>query len=211
MKRSAVPNTSEVNTMVFHYCRVSTKEQNLDRQVIALSGFKAADMVFADKMSGKNFERTEYQRMKATVSAGDEIVIEELDRLGRNKNDVKEELKWFKEHGVVVRVLDVPTTLMDFHGQDWIQDMVNNILIEVLGAIAEQERNKIHKRMMEGIAAKKARGEWDDYGRPEKKVDAKLFLELREKNKKGEVTVEECCSRLGISRATWYNRLRDVA
>lgn len=84
---------------------------------------------------------------------GDEILVEELDRFGRNKAEIKAELEWFKEHGIIVRVFDVPTTLMDFHGQDWIGEMVNNILIEVMGAMAEQERKKIRKRQAEGIAA----------------------------------------------------------
>ena len=194
--------------MTYHYCRVSTRDQHLDRQVAALSEYKEADKVYSDKVSGKNFERTGYQAMKSAVKAGDEVIVKELDRLGRNKDEVKKELEWFKSHGVTVRILDIPTTLIDFKGQDWVQDMINNILIEVLGAVAEQERKKIHDRMMEGLAAKKARGEWDDYGRPEKKIDEKLFSELREKNKKGTVTVVECCRQLGISRSLWYGRLR---
>ena len=197
--------------MIIHYYRVSSRYQNLDRQAMLLSNYKKADMVFADKASGKNFERDEYKRMKAVVKAGDELFIKELDRLGRNKEEIKEELKWFKEHGATVRILDVPTTLIDFRGQDWIQDMINNILIEVLGAVAEQERKKIHDRMMEGLAAKKARGEWDDYGRPKKKLDESVVSELREKNKKGLISVTECCKQLGISRTYWYSKLRESA
>lgn len=197
--------------MIYHYCRVSTKEQNLDRQLIALNGYKKADKVFSDKASGKNFERVAYQRMKDVVKDGDEVVVEELDRLGRNKEDVKLELKWFKEHGVIVRILDLPTTLYDFNGLEWVQDMVNNVLIEVLGAIAQQERDKIHKRMMEGIAAKKARGEWDDYGRPEKVIDRSMLHALHEKHKAGIFTVDECCRQLGISRGTWYKKVKEIA
>lgn len=197
--------------MIIHYYRVSSRDQNLDRQAMILSNYKKADMVFADKASGKNFERDEYKRMKAVVKAGDELFIKELDRLGRNKEEIKEELKWFKEHGVTVRILDVPTTLIDFRGQDWIQDMINNILIEVLGAVAEQERKKIHDRMMEGLAAKKARGEWDDYGRPKKRLNESAVSELREKNKKGLISVTECCKQLGISRTYWYSKLRESA
>ena len=192
--------------MIFHYCRVSTKEQNLDRQLVALNSYKPADRLFTDKVSGKNFERIGYQQMKDAVQSGDEIVIKELDRLGRNKEEIKKELEWFKQHGVVVRILDIPTTRIDFQGQDWIRDMINNILIEVLGAIAEQERKKIHDRMMEGLAAKKARGEWDDYGRPEKVIEPKTIEEMRKQISNGELTVTECCKALGISRTTWYNK-----
>jgi len=196
--------------MIYHYCRVSSVDQNLDRQILALSAYKKSDRVFADKVSGKNFDRVQYQLLKARVKRGDEVIIKELDRLGRNKDEVKEELKWFKESGVVVRILDVPTTLFDFKDQGWIQDMINNVLVEVLGAVAEQERNKIKRRQMEGIQAKKNRGDWDDYGRPQKEMDMESFQKFREKNKKGQATVAECCKALGISRGTWYNRMRGM-
>lgn len=197
--------------MIYHYCRVSTKDQKLDRQIDALDAYKPSDLTFSDKMSGKNFDRTEYQRLKEVVKHGDEVIVKELDRFGRNKEEIKAELKWFKDHGVVVRILDIPTTLIDFQGQEWLWDMINNIMIEVIGAIAEQEREKIHRRMMEGIAAKKARDDWDDYGRPEKKIDEDLFTELRGKQQSGELSVAKCCEQLGISRGTWYNRLKDSA
>ena len=195
--------------MIYGYARVSAKEQCLDRQFQALAQYKALDKVFSDKQSGKDFAREQYQAMKVALAPGDEIVVKELDRLGRNKEEVKAEIEWFKAHGIAIRILDVPTTLMDFQGQDWIQDLVNNILIEVLGSIAEQERLKIRKRQAEGIAAKKARGDWDNYGRPKKEIVD--FQIIREKQKKGEMTVKECCRQLGISKATWYSRLKEVA
>lgn len=197
--------------MIYHYCRVSSTDQNLDRQLKALAAYKVADKVFTDKASGKDTERDAYQEMKRTVRAGDEVIIKELDRLGRKKSDIKDELQWFKAQSVTVRVLDVPTTLFDFGDQTWIQDMVNNVLIEVLGSVAEQEREKIKRRQAEGIAAKRMRPDWSDYGRPEKHIDENTMSEFREKIKKGDMTVSECCDKLGISRATWYNRIRKVA
>ena len=197
--------------MIYHYCRVSSKEQNLARQLAALSEYMKADAVFADKESGKNFDRTEYKKMKEAVKSGDVVVIKELDRLGRNKEDVKNELSWFKSAGVIVRILDIPTTLMDFKEQTWIQDLVTNILVEVLGAVAEQEREKIRRRQAEGIAAKRMRPDWKDYGRPQKEIDADVLQECVDKVKRGDSTVEECCKRLGISRSTWYSRLKEVA
>ena len=179
--------------MKYAYIRVSTKEQNLDRQMAAVSAYNP-DEVFADKQSGKNFDRPEYQRMKSLVARGDEVIIKELDRLGRNKDAVKEELRWFKEHGVIVRVLEIPTTLIDLQGQEWIGEMINNILIEVIAAIAENERNKIKQRQAEGIACAKEKGV--KFGRPEKNVEC-VQLE-------GE-TVQAACDRLGVSRAYWYN------
>ncbi len=109
--------------MIYHYCRVSSKEQCLDRQLEALSAYKPADKVFCDKQSGKNFDRKEYQNLKRSVLPGDEVIIKELDRLGRNKEEIKIELQWFKQNKVVVRILDIPTTLLDLHGQEWVADM----------------------------------------------------------------------------------------
>lgn len=201
--------------MIYHYCRVSSKDQNLDRQTAALSDYKIADEVFCDKQSGKNFDRAEYQAMKEIVVAGDEVIVKELDRLGRDKDAVKRELEWFKAHGVTVRSLDIPTTLMEVgDGQSWITDMLNNIMIEVIGAFAEQERNKIKQRQREGIeampvvggkrvSAKTGRG----FGRT--KLEIRDFEKILQKQKDGLMTVTECCERLGISRSTWSRRVRE--
>ena len=200
--------------MIYFYARVSSKDQNLARQLEAAKAYKNIDEVFCDKQSGKNFDRAEYLRLKSVVVFGDEVVVKELDRLGRDKEGIKEEIRWFKEHGVILRILDVPTTLIDFQGQDWIADMVNNILIEVLGAIAQQEREKTHRRQREGIdamevvngkrvSAKTGR----TYGRQTIEVGAD-FEKFLEKQKGGQMTVAECCKALGISRSTWYERAR---
>lgn len=198
--------------MIYHYCRVSSKDQNLARQIEALKAYKPADRVFCDKQSGKNFNREQYQEMKSIVVAGDEIIVEELDRLGRNKAEVKEELEAFKKAGVTVRMLDVPTTLSDFPGQEWIQDMVNGVLIEVLSAVAEQERKKIQKRQAEGInampvvngkrvSAKTGRG----FGREQLHIpQLEIYIKM---NRAGEMSAAECCRELGISRTTWYNKI----
>lgn len=202
--------------MIYFYARVSSKDQNLDRQLEAARAYKHIDRIFSDKQSGKNFDRPEYIIMKATVQSGDEVVIKELDRLGRDKEGIKEEIRWFKEHGVILRILDVPTTLIDFQGQDWIADMVNNILIEVLGAIAQNEREKTHRRQREGIDAmqvvngKKVSAKTGrTYGRQVVAADVD-FEKFLEKQKDGFMTVRECCKAIGISRATWYNRCKEV-
>lgn len=206
--------------MRYGYARVSARDQNLARQLAALRNYDPSltdDRIFTDKQSGKNFNREHYLKLKAILVSGDEVLVEELDRFGRNKVEIKAELEWFKEHGVIVRVFDVPTTLIDFHGQEWIGEMVNNILIEVLGAVAEQERRKIKKRQAEGIAAmpvvdgrkvstKTGRG----YGRPVCALDNGVFENLRQKQKDGLMTVDDCCRELGISRTTWYDRVRKV-
>ena len=143
--------------MIYAHIRVSAKDQNLARQIIAVKEYRPElldENIYADKQSGKNFERKEYLKLKAVLKPGDEVIIKELDRLGRNKKEIQKELAWFKEHGVIVRILNVPTTLIEYpEGQEWVMEMVNNILIEVLGAVAEQEREKILERQKEGIAA----------------------------------------------------------
>ena len=190
--------------------RVSTKDQNLARQIEAARKYGISDKnIYCDKISGRRKDRPEYEKLKAKLVPGDEVYFEELDRIGRDKALIKEELEWFKERGVIVRVMDVPTTLMEFpEGQSWVLEMVNNILIEVLGTIAEQEWKKIKKRREEGIAAmpvvdgrkvssKTGRG----FGREAVAVDLTL--------KAGE-TVVEACQRLGISRNTYYRKLREM-
>ena len=203
--------------MIYFYARVSTKGQNTDRQLEAAKDYPNIDEVFVDKQSGKNFERPAYEQLKATVVKGDEVIVKELDRLGRNKDGVKAELEWFKDHGVLVRILDIPTTLMVFpEGQSWVLEMVNNVLIEVMGSIAEQEREKILKRQKEGIAAmpvvngkKYSTKKGCAYGRKAIPLgdDFEKFLK---KQKDGLITVDECCKVLGIGRSTWYARVREV-
>ena len=146
--------------MIYGYMRVSTKTQNLNRQEDALLEFGVEkDNIFADKESGKNFDREKYQEMKSILKRNDVLVIKELDRLGRNKEMIKEELEYFKNNGIRVKILNIPTTLIDFpEGQEWVMDMVNNILLEVMSSIAEEERRKIKTRQAEGIAAAKAGG-----------------------------------------------------
>ena len=146
--------------MIYGYMRVSTKAQNLNRQEDALLEFGVEkDNIFADKESGKNFDREKYQEMKSILKRNDVLVIKELDRLGRNKKMVKEELEYFKNNGIRVKILNIPTTLIDFpEGQEWIMDMINNILLEVMSSIDEEERRKIKTRQAEGIAAAKAGG-----------------------------------------------------
>ncbi len=205
----------------YFYGRVSTKDQNLARQLESAKQYKDIDHVYTDKQSGKNFNRDGYQQMKAALEYGDEVVVHALDRLGRNKEAIKEELAWFKEHGVVVRILNVPTTLIEYpEGQEWLMEMVNNILIEVLGAFAEQERENIRKRQAEGIAAMpvdengrklstKPGKEGKTYGRKEKRPEN--FLEVLQRQRAGEITLKEALELTGLGRTRWYELAREVA
>ena len=145
-----------MESRVYGYARVSTRDQNLDRQLLALSeqGIQDRDII-ADKESGKDLDRKGYRLLKdGLLRRGDTLVIKSLDRLSRSKGDIKRELEHFRANGIRLKVLDLPTTMQDFpEGQEWIQDMVNNILIEVLSTIAEQERATIRRRQAEGPEA----------------------------------------------------------
>ena len=139
------------------YARVSTSEQNLDRQLQALSRYVEPDMIVTDKASGKNLSRPGYQSLKVGIGKlveGDTLYIKSLDRLSRNKEDLKKELQYFKDKGIKVKILDMPTTMTDFPAeQAWIGDMITNIMIEVLSSIAQNERETTRQRQLEGLAA----------------------------------------------------------
>lgn len=195
--------------MIYGYVRVSSKKQCEDRQLLSMGSYRdKIDRVFVEKQSGKNFDRPIYKEMKSLLQKGDEVVVHALDRLGRNKVEMKQEMEWFKEQGIRLRVLNVPTTLIDFQGQEWVGDMINNILCEVISSVAENERNEMIVRVKEGLVAKRERGDWDDMGRP--RIETTDFEKFLEKQKRGEITVTECCKQLGIGRRTWYNRLAEV-
>ena len=151
--------------IILGYGRVSSKDQNPDRQIESLKRYvpNVRD-IYIDKKSGKDFEREEYKKMKDRLRAGDTVYIHEFDRLGRNKEQILAELKDFKERGVTVRILNVPSTLSDFSalGNDDLQRSLiiamNNMLIEVLAIMAENERKTILRRQREGLEAAKKKG-----------------------------------------------------
>lgn len=156
-------------TKVMGYARVSSTGQKLDRQIIELKKYVPEENIVTDKQSGKNLDRPGYNALKGPLGLrrGDILIIKSLDRLSRNKQDMKQELLWFQENGIQLQVLDIPTTMIQLEkGQEWIREMVNNILIEVLSSIAEEERRTIRQRQKEGIAAARATGK--KFGRPQK-------------------------------------------
>lgn len=181
------------------YARVSSKEQNLDRQIDALKKYVPEDNIIIDKASGKNLNREGHQALKGALGLrqGDTLFIKSLDRLSRNKTDIKQELQWFREKGISLKALDLPTTMVQIgEGQEWIGEMINNILIEVLSSIAEEERRTIKQRQREGIEAAKARGL--KFGRPDKGFpDAWEVYYPRYKS--GELKRAYVISQLGIS------------
>ena len=197
-----------MDNCTFYYARVSSKEQNLDRQLQAFRELGATDRyIVTDYCSGKDTDRPGYKALRNTIlRRGDTLVVTSLDRLSRSKADIKDELSFFKENGIRVKILDLPTSLLDFpEGHEWVLDMVNNILIEVLGTIAEQERATIRKRQEEGLAAARAKGK--HLGRPKAEFPENwdsVYLAW----KAGAITAVEAMRRTELKKSTFYKLVR---
>lgn len=199
-----------MDNRIYGYARVSSHEQNEDRQIEALKNFGVStENIIVDKCSGKDTERDGYQYLKRQIlRSGDTLVIKELDRLSRNKNDIKHELEYFKEAGVRVKILDIPTTLTDFPTEQmWVMDMINAILIEVLGSIAENERNKIRSRQREGITAAKKKN--IKFGRPKVTVPDNWVSVINDVESR-KITISQALSKLNISRSSYYRLKQNI-
>jgi DNA invertase Pin-like site-specific DNA recombinase len=198
---------------IFGYVRVSSKEQNEDRQLKALKDYCKElkfHNIYIDKASGKNFQREQYIKLKEKLRSGDVLIVKELDRLGRNKEMIKQELEYFKSNKIRIKILNIPTTLMDMpEGNEWVFDMINNILIEVLGTIAEEERNKIRTRQAEGIAIAKANGVYKGRKSITKEELPKEFEKLYKQWKDDKINATQFATLLGLkSRTTLYKYVK---
>lgn len=194
--------------MIYGYARVSTKEQNLDRQLIELRKYVTESNILIDKASGKDLQRDGYLALKGALGLreGDTLYIKSLDRLSRNKADIKNELQWFKDNHIRLIVLDLPTTMIHIeNGQEWILEMINSILVEVLSSIAEQERITIRQRQMEGIAAARQKGK--HLGRPRLEYPQD-WKEYYDKWVLGEITAVLATKEMEISRSSFYRLVK---
>ena len=197
-----------MDNKVFYYARISSVTQKFDRQFEEFKKLGASEReIICDKESGKSLDRRGYQALKNTIlRSGDTLVVKSLDRLSRNKADIKNELQFFKDNGIRLKVIDLPTTMMDLpEGQKWVFDMVNNILIEVLGTIAEQERETILKRQREGIDAAKAKGKHLGRPRTERPNNWNTVIRQCQNN---EITAKKAMALLGIKKSTFYALLK---
>lgn len=200
--------------MVYGYHRTSTTDQHLDRGVNEITHYCnknsiKLDEMFTDQQTGKNFDRPDYKAMKRMAkNKGDVIILSELDRLGRNKEDTLKELQHFKAIGVRVMILEIPTTLVDYstHGDSlsfMLMDTINNMLIEMYATFAHAEMMKREKRQSEGIQAMKDRGEWDNYGRPHA-LPFEEFTKAYANVVVGLIKPFECMKQLGMTKPTFY-------
>lgn len=192
---------------MYGYVRVSSMEQNEDRQMIAMKKAGVSDShIFMDKQSGKDFHRANYEKLVSQLQEGDLLYIMSIDRLGRNYAEIQNQWRMLtKEIGVDICVIDMP--LLDTrNGKDLMGTFIADLVLQILSFVAENERENIRKRQQQGIIAAKARGV--RFGRPETPTPDD-FGEIIKKWEKGYITVDAAIQKCGMSQATFYRRLRE--
>ena len=186
----------------YGYVRVSTKEQNEDRQLIALREFPVlVNNIYMDKLSGKDFNRPQYRKLLRKIRPGDIVVIKSIDRLGRNYEEIL--MQWriiTKEKQVDVVVLDMPLLDTRKSGNDLTGTFVADLVLQILSYVAQTERENIHQRQKEGIAAAKLRGV--RFGRPRKPI-LEGFWQLKVDWENKKITSREAAQQLSIAQDTF--------
>lgn len=189
--------------MNYCYARVSTAQQNLDRQINAFKPYEPY-VLYTDKESGKDFDRTNYKKMKRKVKEGDTIIVLSLDRFGRNYDQIKQEWQDFNSKNIKIKVLDMP--LIDTTNNDLTSKLISDIVLQLLSYVAQTEYEKIHERQAQGIAAARARGV--KLGRPRKEVPKELLENYKQGGYKAVAqNLKEC----GISRQTFFREIKKNA
>lgn len=193
--------------MDFGYARVSSTEQNLNRQLVELKQYVNEEQIYTDKASGKDFERDGFKNLMKALRKGDTLYIKSIDRLGRNKELIKKYLEQLKNKGVRLKVIDIPTTMEDMPaGQEWVIDMINNIILEVYTSIAEYERTTIKTRQAEGIAVAKTQGK--HLGRPKQELP-KSWERYYKQYKAKEIKAGEFMKLVEMPKATFYKKIKE--
>ena len=194
---------------VYGYVRVSSADQNEERQRIAMAqeGLKEKD-IFMDKQSGKDFERPEYRRMLRRLKRDDLLYVKSIDRLGRNYGEILEQWRLLtKEKGVDIVVLDMP--LLDTRsGKDLMGTFIADLVLQILSFVAQNERENIRQRQAEGIAAAKARGV--PFGRPALPLPEN-FEQVVSSWRNKEIDFASALQQTGMRPATFYRRLKDIS
>ena len=192
---------------IYGYVRVSSQEQNEDRQLIAMAESGVArGNIFIDKQSGKDFERPNYKRLMKKLRPSDTLIIKSIDRLGRNYEEIQNQWRIItKEKKVDIVVIDMP--LLDTRrDKNLFGTFISDLVLQLLSFISENERTTIRQRQAEGIAAAKKRGV--RFGRPTKEAPPD-FDELIAKWQKKEMPLDEILRQYGMSESTFYRRLRE--
>ncbi|HBU11819.1 MAG TPA: resolvase [Clostridiales bacterium] len=191
----------------YGYVRVSSADQNEDRQMIAMGGVRIPPRnIFMDKQSGKDFNRPAYKALMGKLRSGDLLYVKSIDRLGRNYEEIQSQWRLLtKEKSVDIAVIDMP--LLDTrNGKDLMGTFIADLVLQILSFVAHSERDSIKKRQAEGIAAAKARGVL--FGRPVKKPPED-FAALVKQWERGKLGFSEVLAQTGLTQATFYRRLRE--
>ena len=194
---------------LYGYVRVSSKDQNPDRQVTALEelGIQIGN-IYLDKISGKDFDRTEYSILIRKLKAGDKLVIKSIDRLGRNYEEILEEWRRItKVIGADIQVLDFPLLNTDVERDNLTGVFIADLVLQILAYVAEQEREFIKQRQAEGIAIAKEKGV--HFG-CKKHDDPKGFDKIYKLWKSGEISIREGATELGMSKSTFFRRCKEL-
>ena len=195
-----------MTTKTFAYCRVSSKDQNEDRQVQTMLdlGIDERD-IFVDKCSGRNFDRPNYQALKSVLREGDVVLIKSIDRLGRNYKQICEEWKEITvEKKAHIKVIDMPI-LDTTKTENLIGQVISDIVLQLLGFVAEQEREFIRQRQAEGIRIAKAKGV--RFGRSSIKTPIN-FMEIVNLYRQKKITSSQAIIMSGLTRGTFYRKLK---
>lgn len=191
----------------YAYIRVSTKEQNIARQLAALESFSIPERnIFIDYQSGKDFERPEYKKLLRKLKPGDLLIIKSIDRLGRNYNDILQQWQHItKEVKADIVVLDMSLLDTRTKGNGLTGTLIADLVLQILAYVAQTEREFIHQRQAEGIAAAKAKGV--KLGRPPVEMPPG-FEDLFQKWSAGETSTRKAAAELGISHSTFIRECR---
>lgn len=192
----------------YGYLRVSSKDQNLDRQYAALASYQIPKKnIYVDKMSGKDFQRNAYQKMIRNVKRGDLIIVKSIDRLGRNYDDImKEWRKITRDIGADIEVVDMPLLNTRSRVDDLTGIFIADLVLQILAYVAETERNFIKSRQAEGIAMAKARGV--KFGCQKKEMPEEFeqhYLLWR----RGKISTRQAAEALRMSHSTFYRRCKE--
>ncbi len=192
----------------YGYVRVSTRDQNPERQFLAMQNRGILrQCIYLDKMSGKDFQRTGYQKLLKKLKKGDLLVIKSIDRLGRNYGEILEQWrKITREIGADIEVLDMPLLNTSAGHDDLTGAFISDLVLQILAYVAETERSFIRSRQREGIAAAKARGV--QFGRQKNEVPQE-FQRYYRLWLQGKITVRQAAKELGMSSSTFYRRCKE--
>ena len=191
---------------IYGYCRVSSRDQNEDRQLITMKEMNVPEKnVFVDKQSGKDFDRPQYKKLMRRIKAGDVLFVKSIDRLGRNYKDILEQWKIItKDKGADIVIIDMP--LLDTRkNKDLLGTFISDLVLALLSYISENERSTIRLRQAEGIAAAKEKG--IRFGRPQKPLPEN-FHDVYQRWKMKKITIKQAAEECGMPKSSFFDKAK---